>query len=295
MDTRNWEKAMTTKTKVLYGETIGNPQGSIFDFEGVSVLAKAHGIPLVIDNTLASPYLCRPLEWGADIVLHSATKFLNGHGTTIAGVVIESGRFDYSNYPSISTPSIPYHNLNFYETFGHYGFLMKLRAETLRDTGAALSPFNAFLLIQGLETLSLRMDRHVQNGLAVARFLKENKQVAWVNFAGLPDHPHHARAKKYLPNGTGSVFSFGLKPIGNNPRETGKRFLEALELFSHAANLGDCKSMVIHPASTTHQQLSDEELTRAGVKPELIRLSVGLETIDDLLWDLEQAFHAISH
>jgi O-acetylhomoserine (thiol)-lyase len=294
MDSKNWEKAMTPKTKVIYGETIGNPQGSVFDFETVSALAKANGIPLVIDNTLASPYLCRPMEWGADIVLHSATKFINGHGTSIAGVIIESGKFDYTNYPAISSPSIPYHNLNFFETFGHYGFLMKLRAETLRDTGAVLSAFDSFLLVQGLETLSVRMDRHVQNALAVANFLKQSPMVEWVNFAGLPDHPHHERAKKYLPKGAGSVFSFGIKAKNNNPREMGKRFLEELQLISHVANLGDCKSLVIHPASTTHQQLSDEELKRANIKPELIRLSIGLETTEDLLWDLEQAFHAIS-
>ena len=293
-DINNWEKAITPKTKALYGETIGNPQGSVFDFEGVSALAKANAIPLVIDNTLASPYLCRPLEWGADIVLHSATKFINGHGTSIAGVIIDSGKFDFSNYPSISSPSIPYHNLNFYETFGHYGFLMKARCETLRDTGATLGPFDSFLLVQGLETLSVRMDRHVANALAVANFLKNHPSVAWVNFAGLPGHVNYERAKKYLPKGAGSVFAFGLKAVNSNPRETGKRFLEALELFSHVANLGDCKSLVIHPASTTHQQLSDEELKRANIKPELIRLSIGLETIDDLLWDLEQAFHAIS-
>jgi O-acetylhomoserine (thiol)-lyase len=294
MDTGNWEKAITSKTRALYGETIGNPQGSVFDFEGVSALAKANGIPLVIDNTLASPYLCRPLEWGADMVLHSATKFINGHGTSIAGVIVDSGKFDFSNYPSISTPSIPYHNLNFFETFGHYGFLMKARCETLRDTGATIGPFDSFLLVQGLETLSVRMERHVSNALGVAKFLKNHPMVDWVNFSGLPDHPHHERAKKYLPKGCGSVFAFGLKAINNNPRETGKRFLEELQLFSHVANLGDSKSLVIHPASTTHQQLSDEELKRANIKPELIRLSIGLETIDDLIWDLEQAFHVIS-
>ena len=293
-DTKNWEQAITSKTKVLYGETIGNPAGSIFDFEGISALAKANNIPLVIDNTLASPYLCRPMEWGADIVLHSATKFINGQGTTIAGVVVESGRFDYTNFPAVSAPSIPYHNLNFYETFGHYGFLMKLRTETLRDTGACLSAFDSFLLIQGLQTLSVRMDRHVQNALAVAQFLKEHTMVEWVNFAGLPDHPHHERAKKYLPKGVSSVFSFGLKSKDNNARETGKKFIEALQIFSHVANLGDSKSLVIHPASPTHQQLSDEELKRAKVNPELIRISVGLETTEDLIWDLEQAFHVIS-
>jgi O-acetylhomoserine (thiol)-lyase len=293
-DIKNWEKAITPKTKALFGETIGNPQGSVFDFEGVSKLAKANGIPLVIDNTLASPYLCRPIEWGADIVLHSATKFINGHGTAIAGVIVESGKFDYSNYPSISGPSIPYHNLNFFETFGHYGFLMKARAETLRDTGACLSPFDAFLLIQGLETLSVRMDRHVHNALEIARFLKGHPNVAWVNFAGLPDHIHHERAKKYLPKGAGALFAFGVKASESQAREAGKKFIENLQLFSHVANLGDCKSLVIHPASTTHQQLSDAELKQAGIKPELIRLSVGLETTEDLIWDLDQALRATS-
>lgn len=292
-DIKNWEKAITPKTRVLFGETIGNPQGTVFDFEGVSALAKANNIPLVIDNTLASPYLCRPIEHGADIVLHSATKFINGHGTSIAGVIVESGKFDYSNYPAISAPSIPYHNLNFYETFGHYGFLMKARAETLRDTGACLGPFDSFLLVQGLETLSLRMDRHVNNALTVANFLKQHPKVEWVNFSGLPDHPHHERAKKYLPKGSGSLFAFGVKAGAGGPREAGKKFIENLQLFSHVANLGDCKSLVIHPASTTHQQLSDEELKRAGIKPELIRLSVGLETAEDLLWDLDQALAAI--
>ncbi len=293
-DIKNWEMAITPKTRVLYGETIGNPQGSVFDFEGVSALAKANKIPLVIDNTLASPYLCRPLEWGADIVLHSATKFINGHGTSIAGVIIDSGKFDFSNYPAVSAPSIPYHNLNFFETFGHYGFLMKARCESLRDTGATISPFDSFLLIQGLESLSVRMNRHVENAVAVANFLKSHPMVDWVNYAGLSDHVHYDRAKKYLPKGAGSVFAFGIKAVNNNPRETGKKFLENLELFSHVANLGDCKSLVIHPASTTHQQLSDDELKRSNIRPELIRLSIGLETIDDLLWDLEQAFHAIS-
>jgi O-acetylhomoserine (thiol)-lyase len=293
-DIRNWERAITPKTRVLYGETIGNPQGSVFDFEGVSKLAKEHAIPLVIDNTLASPYLCRPIEWGADIVLHSATKFINGHGTAIAGVIVESGKFDYSNYPSISGPSIPYHNLNFFETFGHYGFLMKARAETLRDTGACLSPFDAFLLIQGLETLSVRMERHVQNALEVAKFLKSHPNVAWVNFAAMPDHVHYDRAKKYLPKGAGSLFAFGIKASEANGREAGKKFIENLQLFSHVANLGDCKSLVIHPASTTHQQLSDVELKTAGIKPELIRLSIGLETTEDLIWDLDQALRATS-
>jgi O-acetylhomoserine (thiol)-lyase len=253
-------------------------------------LAKAHGIPLIIDNTLATPYLCRPLDLGADIVVHSATKFLNGHGNSIAGVIVDSGRFDFGNYPSLTDPSIPYHNLNFHETFGHYAFLMKARVETLRDTGACLSPFDSFLVIQGLETLALRMERHVLNAQKVAEFLKHHALVEWVNYPGLKDHPHHERAKKYLPKGPGALFAFGLK----GGREAGKKFIEALQLFSHVANIGDCKSLVVHPASTTHQQLSNEEMIAAGISPGLIRLSVGLETIDDLIWDLEQALHATS-
>ncbi len=290
-----WEEKITSKTKALYGETIGNPQGTILDFEGISKLAKANGIPFIVDNTLASPYLCRPLEHGADIVVHSATKFINGHGTGIAGVIVESGEFDYSNYPTIADPSIPYHGLKFYETFGHYGFLMKARVETLRDVGASMSPHEAFQLVSGLETLSVRMDRHVQNARKIASFLKDHDQVEWINYAGLDDHVHHDRAKKYLPKGPGSVFSFGIKAAaGSNERETGKQLLEKVELFSHVANLGDAKSMILHPASTTHQQLSEEELNQAGISPGLIRLSVGLETTEDLIWDLEQAFHAIS-
>lgn len=291
-DIKNWEKAITPKTKALYGETIGNPAGSIFDFEGVSALAKSHGIPLIIDNTLATPYLCRPLDVGADIVVHSATKFINGHGNSIAGVIVDSGRFDFSNYPALTTPSIPYHNLNFHETFGHYGFLMKARVETLRDTGGCLSPFDAFLCIQGLETLALRMERHVSNAQKVAEFLKQHPLVEWVNYPGLKDHPHHERAKKYLPKGPGALFAFGIK--SKDGREAGKKFIESVQLFSHVANIGDCKSLVVHPASTTHQQLSNDEMIAAGIKPGLIRLSVGLETIDDLLWDLEQALHATS-
>ncbi len=290
----HWEAAINDKTRALYGETIGNPQGSIFNFGDIAPLAKANGIPLIIDNTLATPYLCRPLELGADIVLHSATKYLNGHGTSIAGVVVESGKFDYSNFSTISGPSAPYHGLNFYETFGHYGFLMKLRAETHRDVGTALSPHEAFQLVQGLETLSVRMDRHVSNAQMVAEFLRNHPQVDRVNYAGLPDHQHYERAQKYLPKGVGGLFAFNLKASNGDAREMGKRFLQSLQLFSHVANLGDVKSLVIHPASTTHQQLSDEELIHAGISPGLIRLSVGLETTEDLIWDLEQAFLAIS-
>ena len=294
IDFEAWERAITPKTRALYGETIGNPKGSILDIERLAQLANAHRIPLIVDNTFATPYLCRPIEWGATIVVHSATKFIGGHGNSIAGVVVESGKFDYSHFPTIAAPSGAYHGLKFYETFGHYGFLMKLRAETLRDVGACLSPFNAFLLIQGLETLSVRMERHVANAQAVARFLAEHSRVAWVAYAGLPDHPDYALAKKYTPLGPGAVFSFGIKPpVGMDAREAGKRFIRNLQLFSHLANVGDVRSLVIHPASTTHQQLSDEELRMAGIGPEMIRLSIGLETVDDLLWDLDRALWSI--
>jgi O-acetylhomoserine (thiol)-lyase len=289
-----WEQAITKKTRALYGETIGNPRGSILDQEKLAALANAHKIPLIIDNTFATPYLCRPMEHGATLVLYSATKFIGGHGNAIAGVILDSGNFDFSRFPTIAAPSPSYHNLRFFDTFGHYGFLMKARAETVRDVGACVSPMNSFLLIQGLETLSLRMDRHVGNAQQIARYLEQNDQVAWVAYAGLPSHPDHTLAQKYLPKGPGAVFSFGLKGEGAQVREDGKRFIEALQLFSHLANVGDVRSLIIHPASTTHQQLTDEELVACGVGPEMIRLSVGLENVEDLIWDLEQAFHALS-
>ncbi|HEX5385292.1 MAG TPA: O-acetylhomoserine aminocarboxypropyltransferase/cysteine synthase family protein [Gemmatimonadales bacterium] len=287
-----WERAITPRTRALFGETVGNPRGSILDLERLAALAESHHIPLVVDNTFATPYLCRPIEWGATIVVHSATKFIGGHGNSIGGAIVESGTFDYSGFPTISAPSPSYHDLKFYETFGHYGFLMKARAETLRDTGACLSPTNAFLLLQGLETLSVRMDRHVANARAVAEFLHDHPKVAWVAYAGLPDHPEHGLACKYMGGRPGAVFSFGLEAPAGDARAAGRRFIESLQLFSHLANVGDARSLVIHPASTTHQQLSDDELARAGVGPELIRLSVGLETREDLLWDLDQALRA---
>lgn len=291
----NWASAITPKTRALYGETIGNPRGSILDLAALAQLADAHRIPLIIDNTFATPYLCRPIDHGATIVIHSATKFIGGHGNSIGGVLAESGRFDYSGYPTIAEPSPSYHGLRFYENFGHYAYLMKARAETVRDTGACLSPMNAFLLLQGLETLSLRMDRHTANAIAVARFLRDHPAVEWVSYAGLPDHPDHALALKYLGGRPGAVFSFGLKAAGGDARAAGRRFIEGLQLFSHLANVGDARSLVIHPASTTHQQLSDAELEAAGVGPELVRLSIGLETTDDLLWDLDRALRAASH
>jgi O-acetylhomoserine (thiol)-lyase len=275
---------------VLYGEVVGNPTGSIIDIEKVAELADSKGIPLIMDSTFATPYLCRPMEHGATIVVHSATKFIGGHGNSIGGVLLDSGEFDYSNYPTIAEPSPQYHDLRFFDTFGHYGFLMKARAATLRDTGSNMSPTNAFMLIQGLETLSVRMDRHVENALAVAKYLEEHPRVEWVSYATLPNHPSHDLARKYLPKGAGAVFSFGIKPrAGEDVREAGKKFIESLKIFSHLANVGDVRSLVIHPASTTHQQLSDEELESAGIGPELIRLSIGIETAEDLLWDLDQA------
>ncbi len=288
-----WAAAITPKTRVLYGETIGNPSGAVLDLAAVADVAKAHGVPLVIDNTFCTPYLCRPLEHGAEIVLHSTTKFIGGHGTSIGGAVVDAGTFDWSKYATLAEPSGAYHGLKFYETFGHYAYLMKVRVETMRDVGVNPSPFNSFQILQGLETLSMRMDRHVANAQAVAEFLADHPKVAWVNYAGLPSSPYHALAQRYTPKGPGAVFSFGLQAKSGEERAAGKAFIEALELFSHLANVGDVRSLVIHPASTTHQQLSDDELRAAGVRPELIRLSVGLETLDDLLWDLDRALDAV--
>jgi O-acetylhomoserine (thiol)-lyase len=290
-----WEAAITPQTRALYGETIGNPRGAILDIARLAALADAHRIPLIVDNTMATPALCRPMEHGATLVVHSATKFIGGHGTAIGGALLDSGAFDFGHFPSIAAPSPAYHDLRFHDTFGHYGFLTKARAETLRDTGACLSPFNAFLLIQGLETLSLRMERQTNSALQVAQFLEGHPDVAWVAYAGLPSHPDHALAQRYLPRGAGAVLSFGLRPrAGEDVRQTGKHFIESLHLFSHLANIGDVRSLVIHPASTTHQQLSDEELSRGGVSPDLIRLSIGLENVEDLQWDLDQALRAPS-
>ncbi len=289
-DPAAWRAALRDTTKVLYGETIGNPAGNVLDIETLAGIAHGHGVPLVVDNTFATPFLCRPIEWGADVVVHSATKFIGGHGTSIGGVAVDSGTFDWSNgkFPTVADPSPAYHGLAFHETFGVYGFLMKLRAETLRDLGAALSPFNAFLFLLGLETLPLRLERHVENALAVARFLQGRPEVTRVAHPGLPESPYRPLAEKYLPRGAGAVFSFDL--VGG--RAAGRRFIQALELWSHLANVGDAKSLVIHPASTTHRQLTDEELAAAGISPGTIRLSVGLEDVDDLLWDLDRALAA---
>jgi O-acetylhomoserine (thiol)-lyase len=281
-----WASAVRADTKAFFGETIGNPGGNVLDIEPLATLAHEHELPLIVDNTFATPYLCRPIEWGADIVVHSATKFIGGHGTSIGGIVVDSGTFDWSNgrFPVVASPSPAYHGLQFHETFGMYGYLMKLRAETLRDLGAALSPFNAFLFLQGLETLSLRMERHVENALAVAAFLDAHERASNVTYAGLPGSRYRPLVEKYLPGGAGAVFSFDCA----GGREGGQELIRGLTLWSHLANVGDSKSLVIHPASTTHRQLSDAELAAAGVGPGTVRLSVGTESLDDLIWDLEQ-------
>jgi O-acetylhomoserine (thiol)-lyase len=285
-----WKQGLRHNTKVLYGETIGNPGGNVLDIQGVAEVAHSIGAPLMVDNTFATPYLCRPIEFGADVVVHSATKFIGGHGTSIGGVVVENGTFNWSNgrYPVVADPSPAYHGLAFPDTFGMYGYLMKLRAESLRDLGACMSPFNAFLFLVGLETLPLRMQRHVENALGVARFLMEHPAVESVRYPGLPDSQYAPLVKRYLPRGAGAVFAFDLR----GGREAGRRFIQSLRLWSHLANVGDAKSLVIHPASTTHRQLSDEELTAAGISGGTIRLSVGLETLDDLIWDLERGLNA---
>jgi O-acetylhomoserine (thiol)-lyase len=289
-DPENWRKAVQDNTKIFYAETIGNPTGTILDFDSVVPIANDAGVPLVVDSTFATPYLCRPIEHGASIVVHSATKFIGGHGTSIGGIVVDSGKFDWDNgkFPDICEPTEAYHGLVFNETFGPMAFALKLRAETLRDMGAALSPFNAFLFIIGLETLSLRMDKHVQNALSVAKYLESHAQVEKVSYPGLESNPYHALAKKYTPKGAGAVFTFDLK----GGREAGKAFIESLTLWSHLANVGDAKSLVIHPASTTHRQLPEDELKAGGIGPGTIRLSVGIEDLDDLIWDLENGFKA---
>ncbi|HEY9325504.1 MAG TPA: O-acetylhomoserine aminocarboxypropyltransferase/cysteine synthase family protein [Candidatus Limnocylindria bacterium] len=291
-DLERWRAALRPNTKLLYGETIGNPGGNVLDIEGVAAIAHEHGAPLMVDSTFATPYLCRPIEWGADIVTHSATKFIGGHGTSIGGVAVEAGTFNWSNgrFPVVADPSPAYHGLAFHETFGVYGYLMKLRAESLRDLGAAMSPFNAFLFLLGLETLPLRMARHVENATEVAGWLERQDGVTNVRYPGLASSPYRALARKYLPLGAGSIFSFDL-PGG---RPAGRRFIESLDLWSHLANVGDAKSLVIHPASTTHRQLSDEELTAAGISAGTIRLSVGLESAADLIADLETGLRAVA-
>ena len=283
-----WRQAVRPTTKAFFGETIGNPAGNVLDIETVASIAHEHEVPLIVDNTFATPYLCRPIEWGADIVIHSATKFIGGHGTSIGGVVVEAGTFNWSNgrFPVVANPSPAYHGLQFHETFGTYGYLMKLRAETLRDLGGALAPLNAFLFLQGLETLSLRMERHVENARAVAGFLESHELASNVSYPGLPGSGYRPLVEKYLPLGAGAVFSFDCA----GGREGGQDLIRNVTLWSHLANVGDSKSLIIHPASTTHRQLGDAELEAAGVRPGTVRLSVGTESVDDLIWDLQQAF-----
>ncbi|HVB63543.1 MAG TPA: O-acetylhomoserine aminocarboxypropyltransferase/cysteine synthase family protein [Nitrolancea sp.] len=289
-DPAAWQDALRDNTKALYAETIGNPGGNVLDIERVAEIAHGIGAPLIVDSTFASPYLCRPIEWGADIVIHSATKFIGGHGTSIGGIVVDSGTFNWSNgrFPTIAEPSANYHGLEFHETFGIYGYVMKLRAETLRDLGAALSPFSAFLFLVGLETLPLRMEKHVANAVQVARFLEQHPMVERVRYAGLESSPYYELARKYLPRGAGAIFAIDIR----GGRDAGRAFIETLQLWSHLANVGDVKSLVIHPASTTHRQLSDEELIANGITAGTIRLSVGLESLEDLTWDLERGLAA---
>jgi O-acetylhomoserine (thiol)-lyase len=286
-DPENFHRAVRPNTKILYGETLGNPRINVFPFEEVSAVARKHKIPLVIDNTFATPYLCRPFEWGANIVVHSTTKFIGGHGTTIGGVIVDGGNFDWTasgRFPNFTQPDPSYHGLAF-ATLGAAAFITKARVQILRDVGACQSPFNSFLLLQGLETLSLRMERHTANARKAAEFLEQHPKSAWVTYPGLKSHPDYARAKKYTPQGPGAIMGFGVK----GGLEAGGRFIDSLKLFSHLANVGDAKSLAIHPASTTHAQLSPEEQLAAGVTPDFIRLSIGIEDIDDILWDLDQA------
>jgi len=283
----NFRKAITPKTKLLFAETISNPRSNVIDIEAMAQIAHEHNIPLVIDNTFATPYVTRPIDYGADVVLHSLTKFMGGHGNSIGGIIVDSGKFPWNNskFPQFTDPSRAYHGLKFWDTFGPISFIIKARVEGLRDVGPCVSPFNSFLFLQGIETLGMRMDRQLENTVAVAKYLEKHSSVAWVKYASLPSSPYYALAQKYTPKGAGAVFSFGLK----GGFEAGKKCLNKLRIFSHLANVGDSRSLVIHPASTTHQQLGLAEQEAAGVTPELVRLSVGLEDLDDLIWDLDQA------
>lgn len=287
----NFRSAITDKTKALYAETIGNPQGNVLDIEAVAAIAHEHGIPLIVDNTFPSPYLLRPIEHGADIVVHSATKFIGGHGTSIGGIIVDGGKFDWKasgKFPGLTEPDPSYHGVVYTEAVGPIAYIIKARVQLLRDLGASISPFNSWMLLQGLETLHLRLERHSQNALKVAQYLEGHEAVEWVSYSGLPSHPSYKLAQKYLPKGQGAILTFGIK----GGAAAGVKLIENVKLFSHLANVGDSKSLIIHPASTTHQQLSAEEQITAGVTPELLRLSIGTESIDDILYDLEQAIAA---
>ena len=291
-DPENFRRALTSKCKAIFIEVLANPGGVILDLEPIAAIAKDAGIPLIVDNTLASPYLCRPFEWGADLIVHSTTKFLSGHGTSMGGALIESGKFDWAKeekFPSLTKPDPAYHGLSFYETFGDFGFTMKARTVALRDFGPAMSPANAFYTITGIESLPVRMERHVLNAKIIADFLDNHSAVAWVSYAGLKSSPYFDLAKKYLPSGPGSVFTFGL--CGGY--EAGIKLVETVNLFSHLANIGDTRSLILHPASTTHRQLTDEQRLAAGAGHDVIRVSIGLETVEDLMADLDQGLQAI--
>ncbi len=289
-DPENFRKAIRPNTKCVYGETISNPRGNVLDIAAVARIAHDAALPLVIDNTFATPYVCRPIEHGADIVVHSLTKFMGGHGNSIGGIIVDSGKFNWANgkFPQLSEPSRAYHGMKFTEVFGNIAFIIRARVEGLRDLGPCISPFNSFLFLQGIETLSLRMDLHLKNTLAVAEHLEKHPLVKWVKYPSLKSSPYYAVAQKYTPMGAGAVFSFGIE----GGYEAGRRLIDKLQLFSHLANVGDCRSLVIHPASTTHQQLAASEQEAAGVSPDMVRLSIGLEDLNDILWDLDQALQA---
>lgn len=292
-DPSSFEKAIDGKTKAVFGEMLGNPRLDVFPLEAVAKIAHSHGIPLVIDSTSVTPYLCRPIEWGADIVVHSLTKFMGGHGTSIGGIIVDSGKFDWGSgrFPVFTEPDESYHGMTWWELpepLKNLSFILKARVSSLRDLGAAMSPFNAFLILQGIETLHVRMDRHCANAQQVAEFLASHPLVSWVNYPGLPSHPSHELAKRYLPRGAGGLIGFGIK----GGLEAGKEFIRNVKLASHLANIGDAKTLVIHPASTTHSQLSEEEQIQAGVTPDFIRLSVGIEDVNDIIEDIDQALKA---
>ena len=288
-DPENFRKAITPKTRALYGETIANPRMNVLDIARVADIAHEAGVPLIVDNTMASPYLCRPIEHGADIVVHSATKFLGGHGTSIGGIIVDSGKFPWTDkYPAITQPSPGYHGMKFAEVFGPLAYIIKVRVEGLRDFGPCISPFNSFLFIQGIETLAYRMEAHSRNALAVAEWLGTNPAVTWVKFPGLKSSPYYPLSQKYLPKGQGSIVTFGIK----GGADAGRKLIDSVKIFSHLANLGDAKSLIIHPATTTHQQLNDAQQLAAGVSKDLVRISVGIEDVEDLMWDLGEAISA---
>jgi O-acetylhomoserine (thiol)-lyase len=289
-DPENFRKAVNDHTKAFFAETLGNPNINVLDIEAVAKIAHEVGVPLIVDNTFASPYLCRPIEFGADIVVHSATKYIGGHGTSIGGIIVDSGNFNWGNgrFPDLVEPDESYHGISYVKDIGAAAYITKARVQLLRDMGPCISPFNSFLMLQGLETLPLRMERHVSNALAVASYLEGNPAVSWVNYPLLPSSKYHALAQKYTPKGAGAIFTFGL----NGGIKAGKRFIDSLKLFSLLANVGDAKSLVIHPASTTHQQLSREEQLAAGVTEDMVRVSIGIEDVKDIIDDLDQAIEA---